>query len=376
MSRVNILAVDDTPQNLLALDALLARPGVRVLQARSADEALDWLLREPVALALIDVQMPHTDGFELAEMIRGSARTRHVPLIFLTATVRDPARTFRGYETGAVDFLHKPLDPAILRSKVAVFVELAQQREELARQLARLEEALRVNELFTAVLGHDLRSPLGAIVAAAEVLALTAHDSRSADAAALIRRAAGRMNRMIAQLLDVARIQGGQLALDARPVDVAALARAACDEVASAGDAQRILVEVDCDTIATVDPDRVSQILSNLIGNALQHGVPGMPVTVRVDGQASGSVRVQVRNAGRLPDSAHASLHRPFSSARPRIGSGGGNLGLGLHIVSYFVHAHGGTIEVDGDRDQTTFIVTLPRQLPPGADSIRDPLPG
>src|SRR5207342_1172981 len=110
-----VLIVDDVPQNLVAIAALLARPGVKVLQARSGTEALEILLVEEVALALVDVQMPQMDGFELAELIRGSERTRHTPLIFLTASASDPSRTFRGYEAGAVDFLHKPIDPQVLR---------------------------------------------------------------------------------------------------------------------------------------------------------------------------------------------------------------------------------------------------------------------
>src|SRR5215831_14809430 len=105
---IKVLVVDDVPQNLVAISALLARPDLEVLKAASGTEALELLLVNEVAVALVDVQMPQMDGFELAELLRGSERTRGVPLIFLTASASDPGRTFRGYETGAVDFLHKP----------------------------------------------------------------------------------------------------------------------------------------------------------------------------------------------------------------------------------------------------------------------------
>ena len=113
---VKCLLVDDRDENLLALDALIAADDVQTLIARSGPEALELLLQHDVALALVDVQMPEMDGFELAEIMRGSERTRHVPLIFVTAGEHDRRRVFRGYESGAVDFLHKPIEPHVLKN--------------------------------------------------------------------------------------------------------------------------------------------------------------------------------------------------------------------------------------------------------------------
>src|SRR5580693_928978 len=163
-SPVKCLLVDDLEENLLALAALLQRPGLEILTAHSGPEALELLLVHDVALAFLDVQMPEMDGFELAELMRGSERTRQVPIIFVTAGVRDQYRLFKGYETGAVDFLYKPVEPHILNSKADVFFQLYRQKQQLARQLEELTETLRLNELFTAVLGHDLRNPLSAIL--------------------------------------------------------------------------------------------------------------------------------------------------------------------------------------------------------------------
>src|SRR5580692_812235 len=110
---VKCLLVDDLEENLLALSALLRRDGVEVLQARSGPEALELLLVHDVALAFLDVQMPDMDGFQLAELMRGSERTKQVPIIFVTAGARDTQRLFKGYDSGAVDFLYKPLEPHI-----------------------------------------------------------------------------------------------------------------------------------------------------------------------------------------------------------------------------------------------------------------------
>src|SRR5258706_4658186 len=116
MQRIKCLLVDDLEENLLALAALLQRDDIELLTARSGEEALELLLRHDVALAFLDVQMPDMDGFELAELMRGSERTRHVPIIFVTAGARDQHRLFKGYETGAVDFLYKPIERHVLQS--------------------------------------------------------------------------------------------------------------------------------------------------------------------------------------------------------------------------------------------------------------------
>src|SRR6478736_5025587 len=150
---VHILVVDDVEQNLVAIEALLTGPGVRVLKANSGVAALEILLVQEVALILLDVQMPNMNGFELAELVRGNPQTRDIPLIFMTAAINEPQRSFRGYQAGAVDFLYKPVEPDILRSKVNVFVELFAQKKQLSAQLEELRQALRVNEMFTAVLG-------------------------------------------------------------------------------------------------------------------------------------------------------------------------------------------------------------------------------
>src|SRR6202000_2472077 len=155
LAPVCFLLVDDLEENLLSLEALLRRDGLVLLKARSGDQALEILLEHDVALALIDVQMPGLNGFELAELMRGNERTRRIPIIFLTAGTSDRQPRFRGYEAGAVDFIYKPIEPDVLRSKADVFYELfrqrqqiAQQRDELQAQADALKEADRRQEEF------------------------------------------------------------------------------------------------------------------------------------------------------------------------------------------------------------------------------------
>jgi len=136
---VKFLVVDDRRESLVALVALLRRDGLEVLTAQSGAEALELLLIHDFALALLDVQMPGMDGFELAELMRGTERTRRVPIIFLTGETADDRRRFRGYESGAVDYILKPVDPQILTNKARIFFDLYRQREEVARQRDELK---------------------------------------------------------------------------------------------------------------------------------------------------------------------------------------------------------------------------------------------
>jgi two-component sensor histidine kinase len=163
MSSVSFLLVDDLEENLLSLEALLRRDNLVLLKAHSGDEALELLLQNDVALALIDVQMPGLNGFELAELMRGNERTRRIPIIFVTAGTADSQRRFRGYEAGAVDFIQKPIEPDVLRSKADVFFELYRQRQQLAAQRDELEsqaealkEAARRKDEFLVTLTHDI----------------------------------------------------------------------------------------------------------------------------------------------------------------------------------------------------------------------------
>ena len=209
MTAVKLLLVDDVPDNLVALTALLEPLAVECLTASTGEQALELLLVHDVALALLDVQMPGMDGFTLAEYMRGAERTRRIPIIFLTATL-DVTRAFVGYEAGAVDFLYKPLDPQVLLAKVRVFVELHVQRQRLAEQIRLLDEHLHLTELFMAVLGHDLRTPLNVVISQAQVLQRQATDPMILKGVERISRSGERMLTMVNDLLDLARTRSGQ----------------------------------------------------------------------------------------------------------------------------------------------------------------------
>jgi signal transduction histidine kinase len=361
---VNVLVVDVVPQYIAAVEVALARPGLRLLTATCGTDALEILLDHEVALALIDVRMPGMDGFELAELMRGVERSRSVPIIFMTAASQDPMRIFKGYEAGAVDFLHKPVDAHILRSKVDVFVELFAQRRRLSEQLVELRNALRLNEMISAVLGHDLRNPLHAISLSAELLVRQSDDPTVASVGERIRGSARRMSRMIEQLLDLARIRTSGLELSMKEWDTARVLDQILDELVGPKDPERVEMKVIGDMTATFDADRLSQVFSNLVGNALQHGDPSSPVSVIVDGSDADHITIRVRNRGAIAPEQMRVLFEPFKSANATRGG----LGLGLYIAKQLAEAHGASVVAHSDAEgYTTFLVTLPRKPLPRA---------
>lgn len=354
----HVLVVDDLEQNLVAMEALLRRPGVKVLKAQSGREALELLLAHDVAVALFDVQMPEMDGFELSELVRGSPRTRHVPIIFLTAAAVDVQRSFRGYDAGAVDFLYKPIDPHVLTSKVGVFVELHRQRAELARRMEELQRALQLNEMFTAVLGHDLRTPLSVVKVSAELLLMQHRDEATRSIAQRLKSSASRMSRMVEQLLDVYGLKSGGIPLKPVACDLGELVEQICAELSVGGCEERLQVVRRGPLDAVLDRDRVMQVVANLIGNALEHGDPSRPVTVELDGGQPQQLILRVRNGGTVPAERLESLFAPYQRAGKPQRAG---LGLGLYIVDQFVRAHGGRVALRNEGPETLAEVVLPR---------------
>lgn len=355
---IRFLLVDDTPANLVALETLVRRDGLEILKAASGSEALELLLAHDVDLAFLDVQLPDMDGFELAELMRGAARTRQVPIIFVTAGSHDPQRLFKGYEAGAVDFLYKPIDPQVLKGKVDTFFELSKQRRELS-------QALHLNEMFVGILGHDLRTPLSAMLTGAHVLEHELSDEGCRHTLRQMTLAGQRMTAMIEQLLDLtrARLAGGLGFVGARArLDVASLVQRAVEELRVAHPNREIVVQLHGDSVTSGDADRLLQLFSNLLANALQHGASGSPITIIVDGRA-GDISVTVHNLGVIPPELLPILFEPFRG-RPGRSSRSHGLGLGLFISQQIAVAHGGNVSVASNpREGTTFTAWIARRV-------------
>jgi signal transduction histidine kinase len=386
-----LLIVDDLPENLLALEALIKGEGREVYKASSADEALSLLLEHEFALALLDVQMPGMDGFALAELMRGTERTRSIPIVFVTAAGREQNYAFKGYESGAVDFLYKPLDNHAVRSKVNVFVDLYRQRKVLARQLEALEQAraeqdallaelretqvelqhaVKMRDDFMSIVSHELRTPLNGLMLDTQLRRLYLSRGKlehfAEDRLGVLferdERQLDGLNRLIEDMLDVSRIRTGKLSIRPEPANLADIARRVLGNFAVQAQAAGCELSLEApELIAGVwDAYRVEQVISNLVSNALRYG-PGQPVEVRV-AEHEAQAWLCVRDHG---DGIGIEEQRRIFQQFER-GAGAARvagLGLGLYISEQIIHAHGGRIEVRSEPGQgAEFCVYLPME--------------
>ena len=373
--QAKLLIVDDLPENLLALEALIKREDRIVYKALSADEALSLLLQHEFAMAILDVQMPGMNGFELAELMRGTEKSKNIPIVFVSAAGRELNYAFKGYESGAVDFLHKPLDIHAVKSKVNVFVDLYRQskamkqqvealeqsrreQEALLKQLQatqnELEQAVRMRDDFMSIVAHELRTPLNGLILETQLRKM--HLARDNAAAftldkmhAMVDRDERQIKsliRLIEDMLDVSRIRTGKLSIRTSQFDLVKLVSNLLQNFAPQIDAAETAVTFTADqpVVGNWDEFRIEQVISNLLTNALRYGGKGT-IDVRVftqDGQAR--VEVQDRGIG-ISEENQRRIFQQFERVSAKTVVAG--LGLGLFISEQIVTAHGGSITVE-----------------------------
>jgi len=369
---IHLLLVDDLEENLLALEALLKSEGVVCLKARSGDEALELLLVHDVALALLDVQMPGMDGFQLAEFMRGNVNVRHIPIIFVTAGSADLQRRFRGYEAGAVDFIQKPIEADILRSKAKVFIDLYRQRmeslaqrDELKAYANALREADRRKNDFIAMLGHELRNPIMAIHAGLQLLQRQSDEERKAVIHARMEVQAHHLSRLIEDLLDVARIVQGKISLKRERISLQSVIDSAIDtsrpkiEAAS----HELTVSVPPEPVwLHGDFTRLSQVISNLLANAAKYTPCKGRIHLSVDSEDD-QIRINVADNGiGVSPELKGRIFELFAQSKGPDDRSRDGLGIGLALVKQLVELHEGTIDLvsEGPGRGSCFTVRLP----------------
>jgi signal transduction histidine kinase len=402
---VNILIVDDEPRNLAVLESVLDDPGYRLVRARSGDEALLALVADEFAVLVLDVRMPGMTGFELAQMIKERRKTARIPIIFLTAYYNEDQHILEGYGSGAVDYLHKPVNPAVLRSKVSVFAELHRKGREIERanrlllaevserrraevRLSELNETLdqRVTERtqalqaseaklrdanqrkdeFLATLAHELRNPLAPVRNAIHFLKLRGPATSDVQwASDVIDRQVHAMSRLIDDLMDVSRINQGRIELRSEPIPLDSVIEDAVETmqplIDGAGHKLTVL-QPPVKLMVHADRARLGQAFTNLLSNAAKYTDPGGHIELRVVAEG-GTVLVTVRDSGigispqRLED-----VFEMFSQEEPALSRSRGGLGIGLSLTRKLVQMHGGTVVAhsEGAGKGSQFMVRLP----------------
>lgn len=402
---VNILIVDDEPRNLAVLESVLDDPGYRLVRATSGDEALLALMADEFAVLILDVQMPGMNGFELAQMIKERRKTARVPIIFLTAFYTDDQHIMEGYGSGAVDYLNKPVNPPVLRSKVAVFAELHRKSREVERSNrllqaevaerrraearlselnasldqrvtertlelqeseARLLEASRRKDEFLATLAHELRNPLSPLRNAAHFLKLRGPGTQDVQwAAEVMDRQVAVMGRLIEDLMDVSRIDRGRLELRRTRVELDQVIAEALETMAPQidGSGHKLTVlQPPSRLVLDADRGRLAQVFVNLLSNAAKYTDPGGQIELRVVGEGGHAV-ISVRDTGiGIPSHRLENVFEMFSQEEPALARSRGGLGIGLALTRQLVELHGGTVVAhsDGPGKGSVFTVRLP----------------
>lgn len=384
IDKVNILLVDDQPANLVALEAMLEDLGQNLVRAESGREALKRLLSDDFAVILLDVKMPEMDGFETAELIRQRDRSRHTPILFLTAADTTQTQAVRGYAVGAVDYLIKPVVPEFVRSKVAVFVELAKKNELLRRQAAllaqseqaalelaetraelvrELEHKNRELESFSYAVSHDLRAPLRRIDSFSRAI-LESQGRRLDDEGrkflSRVREASQQMAQLIDDVLYLSRVT--RTDLRDQDVDLSEVAELVVSRLQEGQPNRRMEVKIRPGVVVTGDGQLLKIALENLLQNAWKF--TGKQSEPRIEfgvTQTSGEPTYFIRDNGAGFEMTYAArLFGPFQRLHSQQEFPGN--GIGLATVQRIIHRHGGKVWAEGLVGQgATFYFTLGR---------------
>jgi signal transduction histidine kinase len=343
--KASVLIVDDIRANLVAMQAQLEKLGCDLVLASSGNEALAWLLKREFAVMLLDVQMPEMDGFEVARLARENPATRDVPIIFVTAMHETEKNALVGYDAGAVDFLFKPINHRILRSKVQVFVDLFIGRQKLASEIEAHKATLAELEAFNYSVSHDLRAPLRPLQGFAEAL-LEEYGGKLDDQAKTYLQRIGasalRMSELIDDLLELSRMARAEV--DFRAIDLAAIAQAIVAEL-RAGDPDRVVTFV-CPPEAPAQGDArlLRIVLENLFRNAWKFTKKVTAATIEFGLRTDDGTPVFfVRDNGAGFDPIYAEkLFQPFQRLHSAAEFEG--TGIGLAIVQRIIRRHRGRV--------------------------------
>ena len=405
--RVNLLLVDDRPENLLALQAILEPLGQTLVLAHSGEEALKCVLQHEFACILLDVQMPDMNGFDTAQIIKSREKSRYIPIIFLSAINKEDSYVFKGYSMGAVDYVFKPFNPDVLRSKVAVFVDLylkqqqiveqaellaeSQRRElelehrtelleaeatsaaqlaELNKQLqerqAELEQAMGVRNRFYASMSHELRTPINAVIGYSTLMIDNIYgplNDKQREGLQRTLKAARHLLELVNDVLDLSKIEAGKIELAMQPVNIPHLIEDLFVTVRPLADEHgtSLTFEKSDDDISVVtDPRRVRQILLNLLSNAIKFGLK-KPIDVRCTRNDGGGISISVVDHGEgISDDDQVRIFEEFVQVSPSQQPG---TGLGLPISKRLATILDGSLEVKSEPGAgSTFTLTLPAE--------------
>jgi two-component system, sensor histidine kinase and response regulator len=365
-----VLVVDDQSINRYMLSQHVAQLGHAVAAVENGRQALERLQAEAFDLVLLDVMMPEMDGYAVLARMKADPRLREIPVIVISG-LDEIESVVRCIEQGAEDYLTKPFNPTLLRARIGACLEKKRLGDELRDKYQRLQALERLRDDLTHMIVHDLRTPLTSIIGGLQLLALDSIDPESTmreEMRSLALSGAHSLLGMINDLLDVGKIEAGQMVLERSPVELAAVSHAAVDQVRALTRATRIRlfedVPSDLGTV-TADEEKVRRVLVNLLGNAIKFTPDDGSVALEARRQGE-SILVRVVDTGEgIAEEYREQIFEKFGQVENRKSGRTMSTGLGLTFCKLAVEAHGGTIGVESVPGRgSTFWFTLPSPTP------------